>query len=229
MTTILVIAPHPDDETLGCGGSLLRHVAEGDAVHWLIITSMTEAGSFSAAQIKGREQAIAAVAQACGFAGIHQVGLPTTRLDTVPMVDLVKRIGAIVKRVEPTTMYLPFAGDAHSDHRITFEAAAACTKWFRHGSVRRVLAYETLSETDFGLDPDRKGFRPNVYIDISGHLEKKLEIMHLYDGELAAPPFPRSAEAVRALAALRGSAAGCGAAEAFMLLKETRLEGERPS
>ena len=98
----------------------------------------------------------------------------------------------------------------------------ACTKCFRFHSIKRILAYETISETDFGMNPSYNTFRPNVYIDISKYLEMKLEIMRIYASELGDFPFPRSEKAIRALAALRGAAAGCEAAEAFMLLKEIR-------
>lgn len=211
MTTVLVVAPHPDDETLGCGGTLLRHLAAGDAVHWLVLAALPEA----------EDPAIfAEVASAYGFAGVHRLELPDARLDTVPLADLIARIGAVVQRVAPTVVYLPYRGDAHTDHRVAFDAAAACTKSFRYPSVRRVLAYETPSETDFGLDPDSRGFRPNVFLDITAQLERKLEIVRLYARELGAHPFPRNETALRALAVLHGTVAGCPAAEAFMLLRE---------
>ena len=107
----------------------------------------------------------------------------------------------------------------HTDHRIVFDAVIACTKWFRYPSVKRVLAYETLSETDFSLNTNGR-FYPNYFINISGYLEKKIELMSIYISEIAKFPFPRSYEAIRALATLRGAASGYIAAEAFQLLKE---------
>lgn len=214
MKTVLVVAPHPDDETLGCGGTLLRHIAAGDAVHWLVLTALPEGSTLS-------PDVFDQVGAAFGFAGVHRLELPDARLDTVPLADLISRISPVVRRVEPATIYLPHPGDAHTDHRAAFDAAIACTKSFRYPSVRRVLVYETLSETDFGLDPDRGGFRPNVYVDITAHLERKLEILRLcYPGEMGEHPFPRNEGALRAMAALRGAVAGCPAAEAFLLLKE---------
>lgn len=221
MSTIaLVVSPHPDDETLGCGGSLLRHRAEGDSVHWLIVTAMTSEGAYTEGQIRQRAEEIAAVAGRYGFASVHQLGLPTARLELLPMAELVEKIGGVFAQVKPEAVYLPHAGDVHSDHRIVSHATVACTKWFRSPAIRRVLAYETLSETDFGLHPSAPGFRPNVYIDIGEYLDEKVEIARTYAGETGAFPFPRSEQAIRALATLRGVAAGCQAAEAFMLLKE---------
>lgn len=214
MTSVLVVAPHPDDETLGCGGTLLRHVAAGDAVHWLVLAALPAAGGTLPPGIFDK------VAEAYGFAGVHRLELPDAGLDTVPLGDLIPRIGAVVQGVAPTTVYLPHPGDAHTDHRVAFDAAVACTKPFRYPSVRRVLVYETPSETDFGLDPDRGGFRPNVYVDVTAHLERKLEVLRLYAGEMGVHPFPRNEDAIRARAILHGSVAGAPAAEAFMLLRE---------
>jgi len=107
----------------------------------------------------------------------------------------------------------------HTDHRAVFDAAAACTKWFRYPSVKRVLAYETLSETDFGLGTEL-GFRPNVFVDISPFLERKLQAMDIYASEIAPFPFPRSQDALRALARVHGTSSGYHAAEAFQLLRE---------
>lgn len=222
MSIVLAVAPHPDDETLGCGGTLLRHRADGDAVHWLIVTEMTEAAGFAPAAIEAREKEIAAAAKAYGFASVTRVGLPATRLDTEPMGDVVAAIGDAFSKIQPETVYLPSPGDVHSDHRVTFDAVAACGKWFRHPSVRRMIACEIPSETDFGLAPSRRPFRPNLFVDVAKWLDEKIRIMESYKGETGDFPFPRSAEAIRALARHRGSQCGAVAAEAFMVLKETR-------
>lgn len=218
--TVLVIAPHPDDELLGCGGTLLRHIAEGDQVHWLIVTAMTAQGGFSEQDMQRRTQQIETVHRAAGFSGRHELGLPTAYLDTLPLADLVSAIGEVLKKVRPDTLYLPYGGDVHSDHGVVFNAAKGCSKWFRYPGIRRIYTYETLSETDFALPPDGPGMPLNHYVDISDHLERKLELLALYEGEMGEFPFPRSNEAVRSLAQVRGAAAGCMAAEGFQLLKE---------
>lgn len=222
MSIVLVVAPHPDDETLGCGGTLLRHVAEGDNVHWIIVTTMTVSQGFSEERITMRSAEIDSVASAYGFSQVHRIGLPTTRLDTLAVGDLVSAISNIFQAIRPNTVYLPYRNDAHSDHAAVFDATTSCCKSFRHPSVKRVYAYETLSETEFNLRPDDRGFRPNLFIDISDRLERKLQILNLYVGEMRTFPFPRSEECVRAQAMLRGSQAGAYAAEAFMVLKEIR-------
>jgi N-acetylglucosamine malate deacetylase 1 len=215
----LVIAPHPDDELLGCGGTLIRRKAEGATLGWLIVTGISTDTGWDADKVSRRDAEIAAVTQAVGFDSVFNLRLPTTRLDEVPAGDIVAKISAVFREFEPHEVMLPHRGDAHSDHRIVFDSAAACTKWFRYPSVRRVMAYETLSETDFGLVPG-ESFQPNYFVDISAHLEAKLTALRIYASEMGAFPFPRSAEAVRALAAVRGSASGFSAAEAFQLLRE---------
>lgn len=222
MSTVLAIAPHPDDETLGCGGALLRHRADGDDIHWLIVTAMTEDAGFSAEQIKKRDAEITAVAEAYQFSSVTQLGFTAAGLDALPLGDVVAAMGKTFEAVQPEILYTPFPGDVHSDHRITFDAVSACSKWFRHDSVHQVLACEILSETDFGLDPSKEPFRPNLFVDIRAQLEDKIGIMQTYKGEMGDFPFPRSEQAIRTLAQLRGSQAGLDAAEAFMVLKEIR-------
>ena len=229
MTRILAIAPHSDDETLGCGGTLLRHRAQGDAIHWVIATRMDPA-TFPAERIARREAEIAAVAKAYGFAGVHPLGFATATLDTVPRARLIEALAQVVRAVQPNLVLAPFPGDAHGDHRAVFEATVACAKTFRYPSVETVLAYETLSETDFALDPTAQAFRPNLFVEIGPFLERKIDIMRLFEGELGEHPFPRSAEAIRAAAGLRGAQANCRAAEAFMVLKDIRrLDREMPA
>jgi len=222
MSTVLVVAPHPDDETLGCGGTILRHVEQGDSVCWLIVTHISEDLGFSKERIEHRERGIEQVASKYGMKRTVNLEFPATRLDTQPMSTLVEAIGEVVHDVEPELMYLPYRNDIHTDHAVVFDAVASCTKWFRYPSVRRVLAYETLSETDFALDPGADAFRPQVFASITGHLEKKISIMKIYESEIGTHPFPRSPSSIRALATLRGAAAGTEAAEAFTLLREIK-------
>jgi LmbE family N-acetylglucosaminyl deacetylase len=220
--TVLCIAPHPDDETLGCGGTLLRHIAEGDEVHWLIVTRISEEQGFSSQRVESRSREIETVAAAYGFAQVHRAGFLTTRLDQVAKGDLVGAVSEVIAAVRPTTLYIPYRNDVHSDHAAVFDAASSCTKSFRYPYIKQVYCYETLSETEFGVRPDDPGFRPNLFCEISQTLERKIEIMRLFEGEMGVFPFPRSEECIRAQAMLRGSVAGCRAAEAFMILRETR-------
>ena len=219
MRTILVIAPHPDDETLGCGGTLLRHNQENDEIHWLIITAISQSDGWAKDMVDQRAVEIDKVAKAYGFEQIHQLFLPAIRLDLVPIAEIVEKIGRVIDKVQPEIMYTPFSHDVHTDHKMTATAASSCTKWFRYPSIRRVLAYETISETDSNMYNDH-AFKPNVFIDISPYIDRKIEIMKIFISEFGEHPFPRSESSIRALALLRGSQCGYGAAEAFKLLIE---------
>jgi N-acetylglucosamine malate deacetylase 1 len=222
MKRVLFIAPHPDDETLAAGGTLLRLNSEGIEIHWIIMTEMRESENFIAETIKKRQQEISSVSKAYNFKSMTQLKFIAGKLDIEPIGDIISSLADAVKQIEPDTIFVPYRGDAHSDHRITFDAAAACSKTFRYSFVKRFIACEILSETDFGMDPTELDFKPNLYFDISEYLDSKIDIMKQFVGEMGEHPFPRSTKSIKALANLRGSQAGVSAAEAFMILKEIR-------
>ena len=174
---------------------------------------------WSEEKINQRAHEIAIVTALFGFDSVFELNFPTTQLDQVPMSDLVAAISNVFKKFEPEEVFVPHPADVHTDHRMVFDAVASCTKWFRYPSVKRVLAYETLSETDFGLGTSQ-GFRPNVFVNIEPYLNDKIRAMDIYASEIGEFPFPRSHEAIQALAILRGAASGFKAAEAFELLRE---------
>ena len=215
----IVIAPHPDDEVLGVGGTLMRRKAEGGRIAWLIVTGITAKAGWSSEEIRRRADEIKRVTELIGFHSVFELNFPTTQLDQVPMSDIVAAISNVFKDFQPEEVFIPHSSDVHTDHRIVFDAVVSCTKWFRYPSVRRVLAYETLSETDFGLGTNQ-AFRPNVFVNIEPYLADKLRAMTIYQSELGKFPFPRSHDAIHALASLRGVASGFKAAEAFELLRE---------
>lgn len=212
----LVIAPHPDDETLGVGGTLLRRKSEGAETGWLIMTKLDEIEKNKSQQKKNE---ILQVSEILGFDEIYELGLPTTKLDQVPIVELVQSISKVVHEFQPTEIFLPHPSDVHSDHKVTFQAASSCTKWFRFSSIRRVLAYETLSETEFGISKGQN-FHPNYFVNIEHFLDQKIIAMSAYASEISLFPFPRSVESIRSLSSFRGSSSGFKAAEAFELLRE---------
>jgi N-acetylglucosamine malate deacetylase 1 len=215
----LVVAPHPDDEILGCGGTLLRRKAEGADLGWLIVTGVSREAGFPVKIEQQRAQEIDKVVELMGFDHVYNLALPSAQLDRLPMSDLVEKFSKVFQEFQPIEVLLPCRSDVHTDHRLVFDATGACVKWFRHPYVKRVLAYETISETEFNLDSSSP-FKPNFFVDVSEFLERKLEVMAVYESELGCFPFPRSIEAIRALAILRGSASGFMAAEAFQLLRE---------
>ena len=220
MKNVLVIAPHPDDETLGCGGTLLRHVAEGDRVYWLIGTTIKEKNGFSPDTVNSRQKEIKKVSEMYGFAGYKHLDFNTTELDQVPRNILIQQISEYVSEVKPHTIYLPYRNDVHSDHAQIFDASIACTKSFRHPFVKKVCVYETLSETEFGIRTDDHGFKPNMWVDITNYIARKIEIVKVFESEIQEHPFPRSITCIKSLANLRGSFAGSEYAESFICIKE---------
>lgn len=219
---VCVVSLHPDDETLGAGGTLLKHLAQGDEVHWLIATEMKSVDGFATHLIEKRAQEVERVSELYGFNSVHSLGLSTMKVDEYSMSELVHKVSEVFHRIQPSTLYLPFKGDVHSDHRVMFEALFSCTKVFRYPFIRKVYMMEVLSETDFAPATKEDSFVPNSFVDISAYLQKKLEIMQVYESEMGEHPFPRSLRSIEALATLRGSAAGCEYAESFVLLKEIK-------
>ena len=180
---------------------------------------MLAADGWSLEKIKSRKKEIEKVSKFYGFDNVFELNFPTTKLDNVPMLDLTTKISECLKKFKPQELYIPSFCDAHSDHRVVFEAVISSSKWFRLEGIKRILSYETLSETSFGLSRINN-FNPNVFIDISPFLKRKIKVMNIYKSELGLPPFPRSEENIKALATIRGSESGYLAAEAFELLKE---------
>jgi LmbE family N-acetylglucosaminyl deacetylase len=215
---VLVISVHPDDETLGCGGTLLAHRAEGDEIHWLIVTSGHE-DRWSTEAIGEKEREITAVAAAYGTASVSRLDHRAGELETVPVGELMAGIGATVQQAAPEIVYVVHPGDVHTDHSAAFTATMSVLKPFRMRAlgVRRVLAFETLSSTDAAAFPS---FVPNVYRDITDLLEHKLEVLSLYKSQLQPEPNPRTLSAARALARVRGAAIAVEFAEAFALIRE---------
>ena len=220
MNKILIIAVHPDDETLGCGGTLLKHKANGDEINWAIATDIKESNGFTKESIEKRDDEIKEVEKLYNFNSVNRLGLSTMRVDEYSMSELIGKISKVINEVKPNIVYLPFKGDVHSDHRHIFDAAYSCTKSFRYPFIKKIYMVETLSETEFAPSTKEDSFIPNVFVDISIFMDRKLEIMNVFKGELGEHPFPRSERNLLALGTLRGATAGCEYAESFVLLKE---------
>jgi LmbE family N-acetylglucosaminyl deacetylase len=215
---VLVIAPHPDDETLGCGGTLLKHKEKGDKLHWFVMTTVYE-DSYSLGFIKKRKQQIKAVIDAYGFASATQFDFSTAKLHN-HLGDLIPQLSDAILRLKPEVLYTINRSDVHTDHQITAQAVASATKSFRCPWLKRIMMYETISETEIAPPFLENAFLPNVYVDITQHLTQKLKIMKVYDTELQQQPLPRSLENLEALARFRGASVSVPYAEAFMLVRE---------
>lgn len=221
---VLVISAHPDDEALGCGGTLLRHKNTGNDIYWIIVTGMYKSTEYTNEKISLRELEINNVVKQLKIKEVYQLNYPTASLNPVDLQTLIPKISEIFKNIKPAIIYCPNRSDAHSDHGIVFDAAMACTKSFRHPYIREVLMYECLSETEFAPALSENAFMPNCFVDISNEIEDKIQLVNIYKSELGEHPFPRSERNIRALATYRGAIAGVGYAEAFQLIKSIRIE-----
>ena len=213
---VLVITPHPDDEVLGCGGTISKHSNQGDEVYNCIITK-AYISDWSEEFIENRKKEIEKANKILGVKNTYFLDYPTVKLDTIPQKKLNEAIYKVVDEVKPDVVYIPHKGDLNKDHRLIFESSLVATRPVNH-KVKRILSYETLSETEWGwpIEP----FVPNVYVDVSGTFEKKIEAMKAYESELKQCPHPRSLEIIEVLAKKRGSEVGIKFAEAFILIRE---------
>ena len=219
MNKVLFIAPHPDDETLGCGGTIFKHKHMGDNVNWLIVTSIKGIKEDNKS-IKERQKLINSVADAYGFSKTYSLDYPSTSLDVIPKREIIIEFEKVFKELEPDIIYVPYRLDAHSDHEVVYDASIACSKSFRNASIKSIRCYQTLSETEYGLRPEDPGFKPNLYIDISQFIEDKIRVVRMYKEELGEHPFPRSLDSIKAQSLLNGSASGSIHAESFLIIKE---------
>jgi LmbE family N-acetylglucosaminyl deacetylase len=223
MKYLLVVA-HPDDETLGCGGTILKHKENGDETFWLVLTAPTLDNpiGYTKEFITDRNLLVNQVAEKYSFTKHFVLSYPDIFLHRIDLFDLIKSIEEVINIVQPNIIYMMFNNDVHSDHRVAFDAMYSCTKSFRKPFIEKVYMFEALSETEFAPSIPANTFVPNVYVDITDYMDKKIEIMSMYDTELMNPPYPRSLSSIEALARYRGTRAGVMYAEAFMLLYEKR-------
>lgn len=217
---LLVIAPHPDDEVLGVGGTMHRLAGEGHHVTVAIVTKGWPP-LFPEQQVE-KVRAEAQTANAVlGVKHVRFMDLPVTRLHALPRHELNAAFDRLITDEKPQWVFLPFPGDRHEDHRQVFDASmVALRPTPQRAPIQRVLCYETVSETHWSASYIEPAFQPQVWFDISEHLDAKLAAMRKYVSQLRSAPDARALEAVTALATWRGSIVGLHAAEAFHLVRE---------
>lgn len=221
MKKILVIAPHPDDEVLGCGGAIVKHIKGGDEVYLCVVTK-AYAPDWSDEFLKNRPKEIKKANEILGIKKTYFLDFPTAKLDTIPQKSLNDSILEVIKKTRAEIVYVPYEGDLCKDHRLVFEAALVASRPYTNKSVKKLLCYETLSETEWGRNFAKKIFFPNTYVDISDTLKYKIKAMQSYESEVKKSPHPRSLEIIKVLAEKRGSEAGLKFAEAFVLIREIK-------
>jgi LmbE family N-acetylglucosaminyl deacetylase len=225
--SVLVVAAHPDDEILGCGGTMTRLVREGHEVRIAILAEgissryahREDADRLQLQHLHARAQ------QAAGKVGAKELvlcKLPDNRLDTVPLLEVVKTVEDLVARFRPETIYTHHPGDLNVDHGVVYRAVLTATRPVSGQCVRDVYAFEVPSSTEWAFQRLGPSFRPNIFVDIVDSLETKIAALACYDTETRKFPHPRSPEALRAIATRWGSVAGLQAAEAFELIRSVK-------
>jgi LmbE family N-acetylglucosaminyl deacetylase len=230
--SILVVAAHPDDEILGCGGTMARLAREGREVR---IAILAEGMSSRYAQREDADQQQLQHLHARAHQAANKVGakelvlckLPDNRLDAVPLLDVVKLVEELITRFRPEVVYTHHPGDLNVDHGVVHRAVLTATRPVAGQCVREIYAFEVPSSTEWAFQRLEPSFRPNVFVDIKETLEVKIDALACYDTETRPFPHPRSAEALRAIATRWGSVADLHAAEAFELIRSVRPAGNR--
>lgn len=223
---VLVVAAHPDDEVLGCGGTIARHAEAGNEVQVLIAAE----GATSRQQQRNRMQVaeelsvLALAAQKAGSllgaVGVELLDLPDNRLDSIDRLDLIKLVEERINLHQPDVVYVHHAGDVNVDHRRLHEAVVTACRPTPGHPVRRLLSYEVASSTEWQPPGSAAAFQPNWFVDISEQWQRKRKALEAYASEMRPWPHARSLEAVEHLARWRGAQVGAEAAEGFCLLRQ---------
>ena len=224
---VLIVAAHPDDEVLGCGGIITRLVREGHDVYGAILgegitarydkRKHAEHGIIRDLQNLSRQ-----VSELLGVKELCLYDLPDNRFDTVPLLDIIKIVEKLMTRFQPQIVYTHHGGDLNIDHGITCRAVMTATRPVDNCSVKEIYAFQVPSCTEWAFGQFEPAFQPNVFVDISATLETKVQAMQIYESEARLFPHPRSPEALRANAQRWGSVVGVDYAEAFELIRSVR-------
>jgi LmbE family N-acetylglucosaminyl deacetylase len=219
---ILIVAAHPDDEILGCGGIMAKYSKNND-IYVVILGEGITSRYNNKEEIKKEEllklqNQSKKVGKIIGVKENFFFNFPDNKFDTVPLLNIVKKIEKIIKEINPEIIYTHCCGDLNIDHRITFQAVLTATRPVNN-SVKKIYSFEVLSSTEWSYDRIGEQFSPNVYENILGVINKKMKAMQIYKGELKKYPHSRSLEGIKILAQKRGMEAGLKYAEAFELIK----------
>ena len=224
--SVFVVAAHPDDEVLGCGGSIARHADAGDHIQVLIVAE----GATSRQQQRDRVQvdrelsdlvrAAQKAGEILGASGVELLDLPDNRLDSLDRLDLIKLVEARIERYQPEIVYTHHSGDVNVDHRLLHESVVTACRPTPGHCVKRLLSFEVASSTEWQPSGSAPTFQPNWFVDISAQWERKRLALEAYACEMRPWPHARSIQAVEHLARWRGAQVGVEAAEAFCLLRQ---------
>ncbi len=219
MNKILIVAAHPDDEVLGAGGTILKHVKNGDHVSILILSDGEASRGATVTQIKKRIDQAKKAAKILGAKKVILEILPDNQFDSVPLLEIVKIVERVINKIKPSIIYTHFGEDLNIDHRLTFQAVLTACRPQPKFFVKKILAFEVLSSTEWQEKKKKSLFCPTHYSDISSFIGQKLKALEVYADELRPYPHPRSKEGVKILARYRGLEAGYKYAEAFQIIR----------
>ncbi len=217
--SVLIVSAHADDEVLGCGGTISKHIASGDKVHLIFMTNGVGARNTALeADVIERQASAQRVADILNIASIQQFNFPDNKMDTVALLDIVQSIEKVISELQPEIVYTHHIGDLNIDHQITHKAVMTACRPKPGFCVRSIYAFEVVSSTEWqttGYLP----FTPNVFVDIGNQIKIKRKALEIYDREMQLTPCARSIDNVIRLNALRGNTVGLDYAEAFILLR----------
>lgn len=218
---VLVVAAHPDDETYGLGGTMARHVANGDSVTVII---MTDGVTARHNVLEPQKEAARNACKVLGIEDVRFADLPDQKLDVTPLTDIIDPIMKLVREIQPQIVYTHHRGDANQDHRRLFEATLVAVRPFGNNPVEQVFCYEVASSTEWGPAFIEWAFLPTVYVDINPFVAQKRKAIEAYrathESEVKPYPHPRSPEAMEIYNQQRGISVGMESAEAFMLMRQ---------
>lgn len=218
MKRIAVIAAHPDDEVLGCGGTIAKHAQEGDEVHVLIMAEgITSRSSHNRDEIDTLRHAARQANDTLGAKTLTFKNFPDNRMDTVPLIEIVKEIEEYIAEIQPSIVYTHHFADLNVDHQRVNQAVMTACRPLPESKINTLLFFEVLSSTEWQVPHTSSLFLPTWYNDVGPYINTKLEALQIYGSEMRSFPHSRSLEAVQALATYRGATIGKTAAEAFML------------
>ena len=218
---ILVIAAHPDDEVLGCGGTIAKYVKSGSKVFCLLLgkgKSSRRKSNLEKEQALLRKEAQRSV-KILGISKIFFENFPDQRYDKVPLLKIIKAIEKIKEEIKPDIVFTHHFGDLNKDHRITYEAVMTAFRPLPGETAREIYSFEIPSSTEWGFPKRKTYFVPNVFVDISNTFYRKINALKSYKIEIRKFPHPRSSEGVKILAQKRGMEVGLNYAEAFELIR----------
>jgi LmbE family N-acetylglucosaminyl deacetylase len=216
---VLVFASHPDDEILGAGATLAGHASRGDEVHAVVLAEGASS-RYSETMQQALQKAGLRAAEEIGFASIRFEGLPDQRLDTVPLIEITQGLEAILEELDPEVVYTHFPGDVNVDHGVVARAVWTACRPYRFPRIRRLVAFETPSSTEWAWPLPDGVFSPTLFVEVSATIDAKLAAMECYSAELRDYPHPRSTRALRQRAEFWGSVVDRSAVEPFVILRE---------